>query len=184
MRPNSEESTGPVTVWMVAMGVLRYQHLQRSQILRVSECRVHCFCPKGKQKKLRTGFYFCMPSIFLSGWDWAAAWREQFEQLPPRAREKCGLCFDPRGGPWSRGESVAATQEVFRDLVANIEELTSYSWRRVGTSAGQLLGFTSLELNGLGDWTDKAQDSQAKMPLHYSGMRYLASAGLKTCAEL
>ena len=42
-----------------------------------------------------------------------------------------------------------------------------------GPTAGQFLGFDTMQLNSLGDWQDKSSiPRDASMPLHYSAARY------------
>ena len=53
--------------------------------------------------------------------------------------------------------------------------LTSYSWRRLGTTVGLLANFSVPQLAALGDWGDRISDTQAKLPVHYAGSRYAFS---------
>ena len=53
--------------------------------------------------------------------------------------------------------------------------LTSYSWRRLGTTVGLLANFSVPQLAALGDWGDRISDTQAKMPVRYAGARYALS---------
>ena len=53
--------------------------------------------------------------------------------------------------------------------------LTSYSWRRLGTTVGLLANFSVPQLAALGDWGDRISDAQAKMPVRYAGSRYALS---------
>ena len=106
------------------VGPSRYAHLRRTDVLRITESTVYAFCGKGKQRRNRSGFYFCIP-----------AWRRAFEALPP-AQGQCGLCFDSNGFSWSLRESTLAVQAVFAESSDNAAELTSYSWRRILPSLG------------------------------------------------
>ena len=78
-----------------------------------------------------------------------------------------------QGQPYSLSVATTFTQQCFLHLVENSKELTSHSWRRVGPTAGQFLGFDTMQLNSLGDWQDKSSiPREASMPLHYSAARY------------
>ena len=127
--------------WLVGVGVLRYKHLNLSSVLKITPSTVHCFCAKGKQAKLRRGFYWCVPATFSNSFAWTKPWVDQFQLLSPVRQKHCGLVFDMRGRPWSRLESVRATQDKFRAVLEEPSLLTSYSWRRLGTTVypGQLL---------------------------------------------
>ena len=161
--------------WLVGVGVLRYKHLNLSTVLKITPSTVHCFCTKGKQAKLRQGFYWCVPATFSNRFAWTKPWVDQFQLLSPARRKHCGLVFDMRGRPWSRLESVRATQDEFRAVLEEPSLLTSYSWRRLGTTVGLLANFSVPQLAALGDWGDRISDTQAKMPVHYAGSRYALS---------
>ena len=161
--------------WLVGVGVLRYKHLNLSTVLKITPSTVHCFCTKGKQAKLRQGFYWCVPATFSNRFAWTKPWVDQFLLLSPARRKHCGLVFDMRGRPWSRLESVRATQDEFRAVLEEPSLLTSYSWRRLGTTVGLLANFSVPQLAALGDWGDRISDTQAKMPVHYAGSRYALS---------
>ena len=108
--------------WLVGVGVLRYKRLNLSTVLKITPSTVHCFCTKGKQAKLRRGFYWCVPATFSNSFAWTKTWVDQFQLLmllSPARRKHCGLVFDMRGRPWSRLESVRATQDEFRAVWRN-----------------------------------------------------------------
>ena len=70
---------------------------------------------------------------------------------------------------------MRATQDEFRAVLEEPSLLTSYSWRRLGTTVGLLANFSVPQLAALGDWGDRISDTQAKMPVHYAGSRYALS---------
>ena len=88
--------------WLVGVGVLRYKHLNLSTVLKITPSTVHCFCTKGKQAKLRQGFYWCVPATFSNRFAWTKPWVDQFLLLSPARRKHCGLVFDMRGRPLVR----------------------------------------------------------------------------------
>ena len=79
--------------WLVGVGVLRYKHLNLSTVLKITPSTVHCFCTKGKQAKLRQGFYWCVPATFSNRFAWTKPWVDQFLLLSPARRKHCGLGF-------------------------------------------------------------------------------------------
>ena len=70
---------------------------------------------------------------------------------------------------------MRATQDEFRAVLEEPSLLTSYSWRRLGTTVRLLANFSVPQLAALGDWGDRISDTQAKMPVHYAGSRYALS---------
>ena len=162
--------------WLVGVGVLRYKHLNLSTVLKITPSTVHCFCTKGKQAKLRQGFYWCVPATFSNRFAWTKPWVDQFQLLSPARRKHCGLVFDMRGRPWSRLESVRATQDEFSAVLEEPSLLTSYSWRRLGTTVGLLANFSVPQLAALGDWGDRISDT-------HSGQNACALCRLEVCFE-
>ena len=168
-------TTAPTRGLQALRWISKNAHLNLSTVRKITPSTVHCFCTKGKQAKLRQGFYWCVPATFSNRFAWTKPWVDQFLLLSPARRKHCGLVFDMRGRPWSRLESVRATQDEFRAVLEEPSLLTSYSWRRLGTTVGLLANFSVPQLAALGDWGDRINDTQAKMPVHYAGSRYALS---------
>ena len=143
--------------WLIAFGVLRFKHLQRSRPIKITQGSFHAHCAKGKQTSKRGGFDFAASSNLTTGWPWGQYWFQTWSKLPEETRAQSGLCFDAQGNPFSLSVATTFTQQCFQHLVENPKELTSYSWRRVGPTAGQFLGFDTMQLNSLGDWQDNQQ---------------------------
>ena len=88
--------------------------------------------------------------------------------------------FDADGISWHIKEITDSIRELFADQVEKPEDLSSYSWRRWAPSVAHLLKFDPQQLSALGDWQDKKEiPTQAAMPLHYSGVRYIQSVKAK-----
>ena len=64
--------------WIAAAGCLRQKHIARSQPRKLTRSTLHCECSRGKQRQLRKGFSYCLPSCFSTGWPWAQALRHAF----------------------------------------------------------------------------------------------------------
>ena len=172
--------TALLSSWLMAVGCLRHIHLTRTRPRRLSKSTLHCSCSRGKQRRLRHGFHFCIPSYFTTGWAWAENWLKAYEKLAADVKPKAGLCFDSQGVPWAIKEVTLIAREVFYGQVDNVEWLTTYSWRRWGSTVAHTIKLSDSELAALGDWqnqTDLCQE--AKMPLHYSGARYTQSQRVK-----
>ena len=175
--------TALLSSWLVAVGVMRHQHLVRSEPMRLSRSTLHMFCDKGKQASKRSGFEWCVPATFSTGFGWAAALLEAKRKLPAAVRDTAGLVFNEEGAPWALSECQNACQALFSGHIADTEALTSYSWRRLGPTIGTVAKFTDLELNALGDWEDRSKfNPVAVMPIHYSGGKRATSMRIKHLA--
>ena len=162
--------------WITAFGVLRYRHIARSSPRRLTKSTLHCRCSKGKQRRLREGFAFCIPAAFSTGWPWAQHLLTAYDKLPPALRATAGLCFDRTGCAWPLQEVTTITREIFVGQIEQPDTLTSYSWRRLASTVGHMLNWQPTQLASLGDWQNKRDmPEEAAMPLHYSGARYQQS---------
>ena len=176
---------GLLSSWLVAFGVLRYQHIMRSRPVKVTPCSFHGYCPKGKQKANRGGFSFSIPATFINGWAWGSALFRDYSSLDKAKQATSGLCFDAEGTAYTLKYVNELNREVFEHLVQNTEDLSSYSWRRAAPTVGTLLKLSPLELCSLGDWADKSQiPKEATMPMHYSAARYEHSLRTKHLVRL
>ena len=142
-----------LAAWMLYGGVLRHKHLTRAEVRKVTMSTAHARCIKGKQRRLRKGFDFCVPGQLSTGWDWSAAWLHDFALEKQKA--DCGLAFRREGIAWSLSDVYRMVRHEFADLVENPAMVSSYSFRRVGTTVGQLVGFSALDMAALGDWQTK-----------------------------
>ena len=166
--------------WLVGVGVLRYRHIQRAQMVRLSRSTLYCHCPRGKQASKRDGFDFSIPSQFTDGWPWAEHVVAFRNQLPEAQRDGGGLCFNREGRAWDISEVQAACRELFQDLVTDVADLSTYSWRRLMPTVALLAKYTPVEMVALGDWQSKSElPQEASMPTHYAGSRDLVSMRLK-----
>ena len=165
-----------LAAWMLYGGILRHKHLTRAEVRKVTMSTVHAHCIKGKQRRLRKGFDFCVPGQLSTGWDWSAAWLHDFALVPEKQKADCGLAFRRERIPWSLSDVYRMVRHEFADLVEDPAMVSSYPFRRVGTTVGQLVGFSALDMAALGDWQTKGDvPEDARMLLHYSGAKYAAS---------
>ena len=161
--------------WLVAVGCLRYRHLQVAEPRRVSTTAFHGHCRRGKQAHLRiSGFDFAICARFSSGWSWTEAWLRDWKALSPAAKKGAGLCFNQAGKPWAISEINLCVQEAFREVLQEPADMTTYSWRRLLPTVGQLLRLSPQEQLALGDWASSNPEGN-QMPLHYSSARYTTS---------
>eukprot|EP00435_Cladocopium_sp_Y103_P041796 s1601_g11.t1 len=166
--------------WMMCFGCLRYTHITRSEPRKLTASFLHCRCLKGKQQKNRDGFDYAIPAHFLSGWFWAKAVIDAFRSLAPSRQRAAGLCFSDEGRPWTIKEVQESMQVEMGVLVDNPEDITTYSWRRVGPTIAQILECRPEEMSALGDWQERSQlPSSGQMALHYSSAKYATSLKVK-----
>ena len=104
---------------------------------------------------------------------WAEKILEMWDKLPPGAKTTCGLCFDKKGQPWPLQAVNTTMREIFTEAVDSPELLSSYSWRRMPSTAAHTMKLSPLDMAALGDWVNKKDlPEESRMPLHYSGARY------------
>ena len=171
------EWTALLGSWMVGMGVLRYQHVMRATPRKVTLSYLHAHCAKGKQRRLRSGFDLAIPGMFTSKWSWLKPWLTAWQALPKASQQCVGLCFHPgESRAWTLKEAQDITQQCFNGQMAGLDNLTSYSWRRLGPTVGQTIKLGDNALAALGDWQGKtAIADNAKMALHDSSAKYAES---------
>ena len=169
-----------VSQWLMAFGNMRLRHLKRSSILRVSRGWLHCFCKRGKQRHNRSGFDWACPTACITmEFDIAEEILIPAVKALPAGAD-AGLVFDLQSKlPLSNQAVIAATQQALQHCVANVADLSSYSWRRVCATVGHKLQFTEPELLALGDWQDRSAKLSATTPLRYSLVKYTASMRAK-----
>ena len=114
----------PAWLRFIRFGVLRYRHVQRGKPLKMTGSMMHAFCYKGKQKTLRAGFYTTPSRPPSSTIGRRRGWKRSSHC--PAKQSTCRLCFDYRGSPWSLHEVTLVAQMVFRDMIENHQDLTSY----------------------------------------------------------
>eukprot|EP00438_Fugacium_kawagutii_P008984 Skav223736 [mRNA] locus=scaffold2572:104065:115736:+ [translate_table: standard] len=162
--------------WLICFGMVRYAHVMRTEPLKLTGAFPHCRCSRGKQHQHRAGFDYAIPGTFLNGFTWSRELMELYRTLVPAKQKSCGLCFSDEGKPWSINEIQQTMRAELGLHVENVETMTTYSWRRVSPTFGQLLRFSDQELSALGDWQEKKDmPSEGQMALHYSSAKYAAS---------
>ena len=121
--------------WLIAVGVMRHQHLLRSEPVRLSRSTLHLWCEKGKQSSKRGGFPWTVPAHFANGFGWAAAMCRRSGRYP-LASVSLAASFSALGVGWALPECQRCCQELFEGHAQDAKDLTSYSWRRMGPTIG------------------------------------------------
>ena len=145
----NERWTVLLACWIMAFGCLRYTHITRSEPRRLTQAFLHCHCLKGKQKHNRDGFDYVVPACFSNGFFWAKEVLEACRTLAPARQRAAGLCFSDEGRPWTILEVQESLQAEMSTVVGNVEETTTYSWRRVAPTVAQLMECRPEEMSAL-----------------------------------
>ena len=167
----------------MAFACLRYTHITRSEPRRLTQGFCIVAAPNGKKKHHRDGFDYAIPASLSNGFFWEKEIIEALRTLAPSRQRTCGLCICFEGRPWAIGEVQEATQtESDADvLVDNADEITTYSWRRVGPTLVQFLECKPEIMSALEDWQTKGDGSEiGQMALHSSSAKYAASFKAKS----
>ncbi len=110
---------------------MRSKHVQRSKVFQMTPSTLRFFCRKGKQKKQMAGFVWTLPRLGVTGCDVGGAW---FEATMAK-RDGEGMFF---AGETGKPLSLAALDQVcinkIGSTVQSPEGLSSYSWRKMGSS--------------------------------------------------
>ena len=122
-----------LAAWMLYGGVLRHKHLTRAEVRKVTMSTVHAHCIKGKQRRARASTSACP-----DGWQPGGTGRRPGSMTLPWCRRS-----RRQTAGWSLSDVYRMVRHEFADLVENPAMVSSYSFRRVGTTVGQLVGFSA-----------------------------------------
>jgi len=79
METNDPLMLATLASYLMCYGCMRVAHVLRSFPVRRQHGWVSGFCPKGKQSRLRSGFFWGSPTKTHSGFDWSNKFFELFE---------------------------------------------------------------------------------------------------------
>ena len=180
---DSKQWSAILAAWMMVFGVVRFGHLQRSNLAFWNESVMVFFCQKGKQMGTREGFFWSIPRWSMSGHDLLATWCVQEKAMRAHmvaAKLSFHHCaFDlAEGRPLSMQGFLGAVREHLQPLIKNIGDLTSYSFRRVAPTVSALADRSEPEKVALGGWTDQAS-SLSVTAARYNAQKGRQSAQLK-----
>ena len=164
---NSHTAKPLLATWCVAWGSMRLIHVQRSRMLSMTDSTISMWCDRGKQRHLRHGFVWTVPRRTWGGTD-IGTYMEPWASKPD-VTGSYGLARleDQK----IRNASVV---QVVRDELASFtescEQLTSYSFRRVGPTLALPLGMSEHEMAALGQWA-VTRTLVAPTAIRYAGSR-------------
>ena len=166
--------------WAMAVGVVRFRHLQRSIVAQVFDTHFVFLCRKGKQANQRFGFHWSLPRRTPTGLD---LWPPLQRLLDLLAKKNCSLkqlVVDPvELKPISPNGMLQELQlrSILDDTV--VADLTSYSFRRMGPSWAELAGLDATQGAALGNWVERSQTQALGTVHHYSAAKLRVSTRLK-----
>ena len=157
---DSKQWSAILAAWMMVFGVVRFGHVQRSNLAFWNDAVIVFFCQKGKQLGTREGFFWSIPRFTMGGQDIMAIWLPQEKAIRASMaslKRKFHHCaFDlAEGRPLTIDGFLGAVREHLKVLVTNIGDLTSYSFRRVSATVAALAERSEPEKIALGGWIDR-----------------------------
>ena len=185
----AEHAHWPILMAAAAMvfGLIRFCHVQRSYLIGANSAIIIFWCFKGKTGS-RDGFTWSIPR-HLGSLDLYAIWTRQLDKVRPRHGEGYRrwhfLAFDSDTGvPVSIGQFLRVVRPYF-DGVLDVQNLSSYSFRRVVPTLAGIVRLTDTERLAIGQWTDAASGgSTAQTPLRYDARKQKQGHQLRLAAAL
>ena len=139
----------PILMAAAAMvfGLIRFCHVQRTYLIGANSAILIFWCFKGKTGT-RDGFTWSIPRQ-LGSLDLYAIWNRQLDKVRPRHGEGYRrwhfLAFDSDTGvPVSIGQFLRVVRPYF-DGVLDVQNLSSYSFRRVVPTLAGIVRLTDTE---------------------------------------
>jgi hypothetical protein len=173
---DSRRSRALLGGWLLAFGCMRWRHVQRSSVVSFTDVAVTFYCTKGKQKKLRGGFFWTAPRMTSEGVD--------ITSILLSSQAQGSLITTEKGFPMSMDTMLEVCRFELRGTVEDIAMLTSYSFRRASLSWAEVCGLDWSDRMSLGDWLDSSRGSREEaarnsMPTRYAATRLSTAATVK-----
>ena len=171
--------------WVMAMGCVRWEHIQRSRLLKVTAHTMVFECLRGKQRGRRAGFQWSCPRAAASlDADFGDAFIRAIAQQP---LEFASIAFHAETGQ-ELPSAVCRTkvQHVLAGVLhpEDIALLSGKSWRQVGVTWGFLAKLDATQVCALGNWLDTSEFKGNKMPWRYFRAKLQQSTMLKHMLHL
>eukprot|EP00435_Cladocopium_sp_Y103_P044163 s845_g12.t1 len=171
--------------WCVAMGCVRWAHIQRSRLLQMIQYSMIWECMRGKQRLRRCGFYWSCPrySVF-DGHDFGQAFVNVAEALPSDfaaiAFQLCDHAEIPHRVAKSQ-VALALSDEVEPD---DLRRITSKSWRQLSVTWSFLSELDPTQVCALGNWLDTTEKGVNITPWRYHRGKQQQAQSLKLLLRL
>lgn len=137
----------------MAFGGIRFAHLQRSALLKADTIAMYFWCARGRQS-----FYWSSPRRTRSGFDLLPALRSHFSRFNPEdlSSRRMALAFDVELKLILDTARFNGTMRAnLAILLANPEDFSSYSLRRVAPTVATPVGTTEEQRLAFGNWVGR-----------------------------
>ena len=176
---NSPNLPALVAAWAMVHGCVRWAHLQRSKLIKMTEEVCTFWCTKGKTVDKRKGFSWSMPRHTSSR---TVDVGMIFMALSLEGKNRLFLVPTDSGLQLSMRSMVEVLRDVMSPYIEDTEILSSYSLRRVGPTWCDTVGLPWEERLAMGDWkapNSGKGDKDNLLPARYSTSRHAASERVK-----
>ena len=171
--------------WVMAMGCVRWEHIQRSRLLKVTASTMLFECLRGKQRGRRAGFQWTCPRhAVTSDADFGEAFFRVVAQQP--FEFACIVFHVGTGQELPSAVCRTKVQHVLAGVLRqeDIALLSSKSWRQVGVTWSFLSRLDATQVCALGNWLDTSEFKGNKMPWRYFRAKLQQSTALKHTMHL
>ena len=160
---------------------LRFKHLQRSVLIRLTATHLEGYCTLGKGKP---GFPWSCPRVLLNELQCdvvEAVWSNWLGQSRAEGRALRFVGLDAHGGAMSMCTLIRDLRSVLAHALGSdaldLEALSTYSFRRVLPTMASILGMSEHQRLSMGDWQERGKVSA--MPVRYDDQKAQAATEAK-----
>lgn len=154
--------------WLQSMTGLRLGHiLRRSVPVERFEGWMTFFCKRGVTRYNQSGFYWGVPAVTTSGYDWANPFLVEYALRRQSAygKEMMGMIFRTDNYDYLSANTVnALTMSTVAGVIRNPEQLRTYSWRRILPTMARHLKLMAEERPAKSSWRD-AEEGGDEAPI-------------------
>eukprot|EP00435_Cladocopium_sp_Y103_P050896 s279_g15.t1 len=171
--------------WCVAMGCVRWAHIQRSRLLQMTQYSLIWECMRGKQRLRRCGFYWSCPrySVF-DGHDFSQAFVNVAETLPSDFAAIAFQLHDHAEIPHRVAKSQVALALAVEVEPDDLRRITSKSWRQLSVTWSFLSELDPTQVCALGNWLDTTEKGVNITPWRYHRGKQQQAQSLKLLLRL
>ena len=168
--------------WCQVLGAVRYQHLQRSILWKVTSQTCFFICTRGKQKHSRDGFHWSVPShLVTTGYPLGEKLAQTWRRWTTDNSSHVGLVAHPSNREHvNAAAATACIQSIMVRVLGNdAGRVTSKSWRQFGITMVVRAGFSTTDQVAFGNWLDRAPGGNTSIPMRYCGSKLEQSTFLR-----
>ena len=182
---DNDKWLGLFGTWCVAMGCVRWAHIQRSRLLQMTEYSLIWECMRGKQRLRRCGFYWACPRYStFNGHDFGQAFVNVAETLPPTFAAIAFQISDRAEIPHRVAKSQVALALTTEVAPEDLKRITSKSWRQLSVTWSFLSELDPTQVCALGNWLDTTEKGVNITPWRYHRGKQQQAQSLKLLMRL